>query len=218
MTGLIIAALLAIAVGLAIAAAARIPARRLSPIATALLLGLAGYAWQGQPALSGVPTKPASKSRFDEALVAKRHEIGERISGATKWLVVSDGLGRQGNSEDAANVLLAGLREYPNDPNLWVGLGNALIVHGEGVLSPAAKFAFTKALAVEPKSISASYFYGLALAQSGQFEQSKEVWGRLAIQLPEDAELRDELIRNIALLDALMKRRDAAARGEAPAQ
>lgn len=217
MTGIVIALLIALLTGGAILAFARMPLGRLAPLATALLLGLAGYAWQGQPALMGKPVKASGEARFDEALAEKRKEIGERISSATKWLVISDGLARQGDTQNAANILQSGLRETPNDPNLWVGMGNALLVHGDGALSPAATFAYEKALAIDPKGISARYFYGLALAQSAQFEQAKEQWGRLAAQLPEDAALREELIRNIALVDALMKRRDAMAQGGNPA-
>ncbi|MBN8830432.1 MAG: cytochrome C biosynthesis protein, partial [Sphingomonadales bacterium] len=61
-------------------------------------------------------------------------------------------------------------------------------------------------------------FYGLALAESGEFEKSRDVWAKLAARLPEDTELRAELIRNIALLQALIQRREAAARSGNPAQ
>jgi len=214
MTGLIIAAILALLAGAGILIGARMPVRKLAPVATALLIGLAGYAWQGSPGLAGKPVKAGTNQvKFDEALAKKRQEIGERISGATRWLVISDGLARSGDTERAANVLLSGLREFPNDANLWVGLGNALLVHGGGTLSPAADYAFHKALALQPQGISPQYFYGLALAESGQFERSRDIWLKLAARLPEDMELREELIRNVALLQALMKRQEAQRQG-----
>lgn len=217
MTGLLIAAALALAAGGGVRLVARLPLARLAPLATALLLGLAGYAWQGSPGLAGRPVEAqAGRAAFDEALAEKRREIGERISVATKWLVVSDAYARRGETRNAANVLLSGLREAPDDPNLWVGLGNALMAHGNGVLSPAADHAFQRALAIDPQGVSANYFYGLALAQAGQFEQSRERWGRLAARLPEDNELREELIRNIVLLNELMRRRAAMSQGGAP--
>ena len=218
MTGLLIAAAIALVIGAGVMLGARLSVRHAAPVATALLLGLAGYAWQGSPGLAGKPVE-AGKARveFDEALDKKRSEIGERLTGATKWLVVSDGLARQGNTADAANVLLSGLREYPEDPNIWVGLGNALMAHGNGVLSPAADYAFKQALRFEPEGVSPNYFYGLALAESGEFERSRDIWLKLAARLPEDFELRDELIRNVALLNALIERRDAMAqRGMSP--
>jgi cytochrome c-type biogenesis protein CcmH/NrfG len=219
MTGLIIALLIALVAGAGIMLAARVSPLRAAPVATALLLGLAGYAWQGSPGLAGKPvTAGTGAAKFDEALAAKRHEIGERISSATKWLVVSDAMARQGKTEKAANVLLSGLRENPDDPNLWVGMGNALMVHSNGTLTPAADYSFRKALALQPQGVSPNYFYGLALAESGQFEASRKVWLALAARLPEDMPLRTELIRNIALLEALIKRREALSQSENPGQ
>ena len=215
MTGRIIALLIALVAGAGIMLAARMSPLRAAPVATALLLGLAGYAWQGSPGLAGKPVKAGTgAAKFDEALAAKRKEIGERISSATKWLVVSDALARQGNTQKAANVLLSGLRENPDDPNLWVGMGNALMVHSNGTLTPAADYSFRKALALQPEGVSPNYFYGLALAESGQFEASRKVWMALAARLPEDMPLRAELIRNVALLEALIKRREALSQSE----
>lgn len=214
MTGLVIALLLATLTAAAILLSARIPLRAIAPVAAALLLGLAGYAWQGHPGLFGKPVSAdTGQAKFDEALAEKRREIGERISSATKWLVVSDALARSGNTQDAANVLQSGLRENPRDPNLWVGLGNALLAHGNGTLSPASDYAFRQALTIAPQSVSANYFYGLALAESGQFERSRDMWLKLAARLPEDMELREELIRNVALINALIERREAMSRG-----
>ena len=212
MTGIVIAALIALLAGAAIMVGARLSVRHAAPVATALLLGLAGYAWQGSPGQAGAPVE-AGKERvqFDEALAEKRREIGERVSGATRWLVVSDGLARSGNTRDAANVLLAGLREFPDDANIWVGLGNALVAHSSGVLSPAADYAFRRALELEPEGVSPQYFYGLALAQEGEFERSRNMWLKLAADLPEDYPLREELVRNVVLLNALMERRDGVA-------
>jgi len=210
MTGFILAILLALACAGGIALAARVPLRALAPLGTALMLGLAGYAWQGSPALPGKPVKAGGeRPRFDEALAEKRRSIGDQFGPAAKWLVMSDGLARHGDSQAAANVLLSGLREAPRDINLWVGLGNALVAHGEGMLSPAATYAFRQALAIAPDAPGPNYFYGLALAESGDFESARSRWAALAARLPEGAELRAELERNNKLLDALIARRNA---------
>src|SRR3546814_8001431 len=97
-------------------------------------------------------------------LAKLRKNMGERFSQAGQWLVLSDAFNRQGKHEDAANVLRVGLRQYPKDANLWLGLGNALMVHGKGILSPAAEFSFRKAIRLAPEQPAPAYFYGLALA------------------------------------------------------
>ncbi|HWJ68753.1 MAG TPA: tetratricopeptide repeat protein [Sphingobium sp.] len=216
MTGIIIALVLALVTGAAVLLGARLKLRHAMPLAAALLFGLAGYAWQGSPAVPGKPVVAgaAAQVRFDERLAEKRREIGERISRATPFLVMSDSYASRGETRDAANILLPALRKYPDDPHLWVGLGNALMAHGNGMMSPAANYAFRQALAVQPGGISPSYFYGLALAESGDFEAARAIWLKLAVSLPEDAELRSELIRNIALLNALIRRRDGGPQPE----
>jgi len=217
MTGLLIAVGLGLLVGIGIMLGARLAIRDMAAPAAALLLGLAGYAWLGHPGLPGHSVQAKASVTFDERLAEKRRSIGERVGPAAKWLVMSDGLARQGNTQDAANVLLSGLRELPDDPNLWVGLGNALLAHAGGTLSPSADFAYRRALALEPEGISPNYFYGLALAQSGDFEQAVPIWTALAGRLPAQADLRAELERNLALLDRMIAAREAAKAGAQPA-
>lgn len=174
-------------------------------VAAALLLGLAGYAWQGSPSQAGAPRQAQkAENAFDEDIAKLRKDMGERFSEAGQWLVLSDALNRQGQHEDAANVLRVGLRQYPDDPNLWLGLGNALMIHGQGVMSPAAEFSFRKAMALAPDQPAPAYFYGLALAQSGQPQQAEKVWRRLLDNAPPDAEWRSDLETNLGILERAM--------------
>lgn len=213
MTGILIALGVALAVGIAIKFGARLPWKDMAAPAAALLLGLAGYAWQGSPGLAAHEVKASENAgTFDERLAEKRRSIGERLGPASKWLIMSDGIALQGNTQDAANILTSGLRDTPEDPDLWVGLGNALLSHGNGRLSPASDYAYRQALRFNPEGISPNYFYALALAQTGQFAAAKEMWARLAARLPEEAELRAELVRNIGMLDRL-----SAAQGQGQA-
>ncbi|MET0361492.1 MAG: cytochrome C biosynthesis protein [Sphingobium sp.] len=208
MTGLFIAGGLALLVAVGIALGARLGKVGWEPVAAALLIGLAGYAWQGRPALVGKPVA-ANESRvaqFDEGMAERRRAMGERVSGATKWMVLSDGLARAGKTQDSANILSAAVRAEPNDPNLWVGLGNALVLHEEGVLSPAADYAFRQAMRLAPNAPSPSFFYGLALARSGKLEQARALWASLAAGLPEGTPFRSELESNISSIDSLMAR------------
>ncbi len=113
-------------------------------------------------------------------------------------------LGRQGKTKEAANVLLSGLRETPDDPNLWLGFGNALVAHAGGVLSPAADFAYRRSMAIDPEGPAPRYFYGLALARAGQLKEARALWGPLAASAPEGSEVKKELEGNIARIDAML--------------
>ncbi|MEK7342495.1 MAG: tetratricopeptide repeat protein [Pseudomonadota bacterium] len=206
MTGWIIAF-----VGAALAFAAllfvgRIPRSAREITAAALLLGLAGYAWQGHPGFAGAPRqeREAKGEGFDEALAEKRRGLAERFGPAAQWMMLSDGLARQGKTREAANVLLSGLRATPNDPNLWLGLGNALVAHGEGAVSPGAAFAYRRALEIAPEAPAPRYFYGLALARAGDLQAARDLWAPLAASAPADSQVRAELEANIARIDAML--------------
>lgn len=212
MSGFLIVGLLALLTAIGVAWGARIGKVGWEPVAAALLIGIAGYAWQGRPSLPGKPVAASDspRTKFDEAMAKRRHDIGEGISAATPWLVLSDGLARQGQTQDAANVLSRALDHQPNNVNLWVGLGNALLLNGEGSLSPAADYSYRRALQLAPKARSPRFFYGLALAQSGQLEAARGLWASLATDLPPEMPLRTELRENIAAIDMLLARQNAA--------
>lgn len=205
MNGWLIAAVLAIGLMALLIAVGRIPRMSWELTAAAVLLGLAGYAWQGSPGLAGQPKTPAAGSgQFDEQLAERRRGMAERYGQAGQWLTLSDGLGRQGKTKEAANVLLAGLKQTPNDPNLWLGLGNALIAHAGGVVSPSADFAYRRAMTLDPDAPAPPYFYGLALVRAGQLQAARELWGPLAARAPEGSEIKAELELSIARIDAML--------------
>lgn len=206
MTGWLIAAAFAICLMTLLIVIGRIPRASWELTAAALLLGLAGYAWQGNPGLAGAPRKPATSAsgQFDEQLAEQRRGLAERYGPAGQWLMLSDGLGRQGKTKEAANVLLAGLKQSPDDPNLWLGVGNALVAHAGGVVSPGADFAYRRAMTLDPEGPAPRYFYGLALVRAGQLQAARELWGPLAASAPEGSKIKAELELNIARIDAML--------------
>ena len=186
-----------------------LPRRLWELTGAALLFGLAGYAWQGSPHLAGEPrTARRSSTAMDEEVIKLRRSFGE-YGQAAQWLTISDGLARQGRSKDAANVLVSGLRASPDDPQLWVGLGNALVAHGGGLLSPSAEYSYQHAMRLAPQSSAAPYFYGLALAQSGQYAQAQEIWAELSRRLPDEVPLQELLKANLDRLKRILAAQSA---------
>lgn len=206
MMGWIIAFALASALFVALLLLGRIPRSTREITAAALLLGLAGYAWQGHPGLAGAPRRveEGKGEAFDEELAEKRRGLAERYGPAAQWMMLSDGLARQGKTKAAANVLLSGLRDTPDDANLWLGLGNALVNHAGGVVPPGADFAYRRALTLDPDGPAPRYFYGLALARSGQLQAARDLWAPLAEKAPKDSKVKAELDANIARIDAML--------------
>jgi cytochrome c-type biogenesis protein CcmH len=178
-----------------------LPRSAFEPIAAALLLGLAGYALHGRPETPGNPVRPAQDpAQVDEAEIATRGKMGQRFGSGPSWLVAADGAMRAGLPQAAVTYIKSGLKENPRDPDLWVGLGNALIVHSGGMVSPAATFAFQKAAEIAPEHPGPPFFMGLALAQSGKFAQARAIWTELLARAPAEAPWRADLEARLAQL------------------
>jgi cytochrome c-type biogenesis protein CcmH/NrfG len=145
--------------------------------AAALLLGAAGYALHGRP---GVPSSEQEAQASRQAIPlgnARRAFFGE-LGGSNHWLMMSDSMAGRGKTADAAGILRSAVREHPGDPVLWIGLGNALVDH-VGVLTPAAQLAYERAASLSPGHPAPPFFYGVALARSGEREAAVRLWRQI---------------------------------------
>jgi cytochrome c-type biogenesis protein CcmH len=166
--------------------------------AAAVVVGAAGYALQGSPGLSGAPAQ-GSEARDVIPLTEARHAFFGNFTPAESWLVMSEALARGGNSEDAVNILQNAVQRYPADPQLWIGLGNALVDHARG-LTPPAQLAYERAAALAPGHPAAPFFYGLAVARSGDRAAAVELWRSILADAPKDAGWRPLVEQGVAVL------------------
>jgi cytochrome c-type biogenesis protein CcmH len=166
--------------------------------AAALLLGASGYALQGSPNAPGAPA--ASDEGHDIfPLTEARHAFFGNFTPAESWLRMSEALARDGKSEDAVGILQNAVKRYPGDPQLWVGLGNALVDHARG-LTPPAELAYRRAAEMAPGHPGAPFFYGLALARSGDRQGALAVWQQILKTAPKDAGWRPLVEQGVAAL------------------
>lgn len=183
----------------------RLPAAARPLAGAAVMLGLTGYALQGSPALPGHPVaRAAEPDGFGEAIADRQQGMADRFGPAAQWIGMSDGFMRTGKTQLAAQTLEKGLERYPDNVDLWVGLGNALVAHGGGVMSPAAALAFDEAAKRDPSHPAPPFFAGLAMAQSGDLQGAEAVWNQLLQRSPADAPWRPDLEMRLAQLRQAM--------------
>jgi cytochrome c-type biogenesis protein CcmH len=184
-----------------------LPRAALELVGAALFLGIAGYAWQGTPDEPGTNMTAMEKPGrpTDEVLAETRRQMSGRFGTDQQWLDVSDRFLELGQTQTAVLLARSGLRDNRNSPALWVGLGNALVAHGDGLVSPAAEFAYRRAAQLSPGDPAPAFFYGVALAQSGQTERAARVWRALLARSPQDAPWRPQLTAKLAEIDAIAR-------------
>lgn len=172
----------------------------LTASAAALLIGASGYALQGRPGIAGAPAAAGEGHEFFP-LTDARHAFFGHFAPAESWLRMSEALERDGNSADAVGILQNAVRRYPGDPQLWIGLGNALVDHARG-LTPPAEFAYKRAAEVSPGYPGPPFFYGLALARSGDRQGAIAIWQDILKTAPPQAEWRPLVEQGVVTLSA----------------
>jgi cytochrome c-type biogenesis protein CcmH len=164
----------------------------------ALLLGASGYAFQGRPYEAGAPAT-GNEGHDIFPLTEARHAFFGNFTPAESWLRISEALARDGKSEDSVGILQNAINRYPGDPQLWIGLGNALVDHARG-LTPPAELAYQRAAQMAPGHPGAPFFYGLALARSGDRNGALAVWKEILKTAPRDAGWRPLVEQGVAAL------------------
>ena len=143
--------------------------------AAALLLGAAGYAFQGSPELPAAPAE-GFESRDFIPLAQARHAFFGDFTPAESWLRMSEALARDGESEDSVGILQNAVKRYPARSaavdRTWQCAGRSC---GHGI-TPPAELAYKRAEAAAPGHPAAPFFYGLALARSGDREGALKLW------------------------------------------
>lgn len=170
----------------------------LKATAAALFVGAIGYAVQGQPDLPGAPAQSSEAANVLPLADARRAFFGN-FTPEESWLSMSEALARDGKGADSVGILQNAVRRYPDDPQLWIGLGNALVDHARG-MTPPAELAYRRAAELTPGHPAAPFFYGLALARSGDRQGAVAIWKRILANAPANASWRPLVEGGVAAL------------------
>lgn len=211
--------LIAIALALAAFAAAafafRLDRRGWSAFAAALALGLAGYALQASPGIAGSPARPAAPdAELGGALIdARQAMVAEGERSRNPSLITADAFARNGQYVNATVLLREAVAKDPADGEAWLALGNALVEHAGGLLTPPALYAYRHAAELDPHGTGAGYFLGLALLRENRPEEARSMWRDTLANAAPDAAGRAQLEAVLARLEGAL----APANGTPPA-
>lgn len=171
-------------------------------LGAALLLALAGYALQGRPELPGRPKPPLAKQHLaDSDFAETRRDMLGSFDRANQWLTIAENFQRAGDTKAGVDLIRNALRGGPRDPDLWLGLGNALVLHADGMMTPAAELAFARAREIAPGHPAPRFFYGLALAQGGRFDEAEQIWRQILATAPPDASWRPMIEQRVQMIE-----------------
>jgi cytochrome c-type biogenesis protein CcmH len=170
-------------------------------VGAGLLLAMAGYAWQGRPGLPARPAAAPVRQQLPESEFAESREgmLG-RFDSAAQWLTLAESYQRSGDTWGGVAIIRSGLRKSPRDADLWVGLGNALVIHADGMMTPSAELAFRRASEIAPDHPGPKFFYGLALAQGGKFDEAEAIWRGILETAPPEASWRPMVEERLAMI------------------
>ena len=185
----------------------RYPRRLWTVPATAIMLGAAGYAWQGSPGLPGHPVAPGGQRvEVDQGLIDLRDAMfGKYGTYAWSYGNLADAMLRQGDRERAVKVWQGAVRQVPEDVALWTGFGSALAEYDGNQISPAAQFAFDKAFALAPEHPGPPFFYGLALVRANRFAEAEPWWEKAVALTPAQASYRQALMARLLMLEVFLQ-------------
>lgn len=186
--------------------ATRLPRAGWALFGAALLFGLAGYGVQGSPDQAGAPSSAATATaRISVGAIEARRSLFDANLPPSRFVTIADAFFRRGQFADAANMLRNAVQERPDDTEAWVALGNALLEHAGGRLTPAAEYAYRRARQIDPEHPAAGYFLGIAQLRSGDPRAARETWRALLERAPEDAAWRAQLEQRLFVLGELIE-------------
>jgi cytochrome c-type biogenesis protein CcmH len=141
-------------------------------------------------------------------MIAERQKLNGAAPIGDNLLVTADAFSRHGQYADAAETLRVAVVKDPSNGDAWLSLANALVQHAEGNLSPAALFAFGRAMQASSNHPGPPFFLGLALARSGRLQEGRAIWADLLARTPQQAPWRADLTAQLADLDAFIARQE----------
>ena len=176
--------------------------------------GTATTAMPGAATGAGAPAKDLADVDSMIARLAERLNANPNDGEGFRMLGWSELM--TGHPDRAMEPYRHALALLPGNASVQEGYGEALTAVATGTVTPEAKAAFEKAVAIDPAEPRARYFLAKWLAQHGQRQQALDAWIGIANSGPGDAPWQADLRRDISATAAALGT-DVSARLKSPA-
>lgn len=181
-------------------------------VGATLMVGATGFAVQAVRHQPGIPVRAASVPiAVDPGMVAFRTAVFAPQSPDALALASADGRLETGDTHAAAQGLLQDLAQRPRASALWTELGYVLALHDRAV-SPAAKFAFSRAVALAPGTPGPAFFLGMAYVDAGDLTAARPFWAYALAVTPAGAPYRADIVERVAAIDQFARMAAAQSR------
>jgi cytochrome c-type biogenesis protein CcmH len=178
-------------------------------LAVLVIGGTAGlYARLGAPGVPDQPyatRMPAGNAVADGDPMDMRRaaaQLTERLAAdptdAQAWLLLARTEAMLSEWDKASNAFHQAMQLGQSGPEVQAGYGEMLVMRAQGIVTPAARDAFTAALGSDPKNEVSRYYMALAAGQAGEPRKAIEQLQALAADLPADSGMRVELGKRVA--------------------
>jgi len=167
-------------------------------------VGLAFYAFLGQPQLALSALRGASNEDYPQLIATLAREMRERPGDLQGWTLLGRGYMAVGNPVEASKAfrqaINVGKAQGGAAPTaLLANYGEALAQASNGVTKEAEDI-FREVLKEDPSDLMARYYIGLAQSTRGDREGALQMWEGVLADAPPDAEWRRALVDQVALL------------------
>ena len=152
------------------------------------LLAAGMYFSLGSPDLPGSPLAARPKEGMDVAILVQRVEalLAQNPGDGRGWEVIVPFYLNVGRNDDALKAQQNALRILGPSSEREATLGETLVAVSKGVVTPEARAAFDRAIAMSAKNPKALFFLGLAAQQASKPDEARAIWSSLLESAPTD--------------------------------
>ncbi|WP_417483935.1 c-type cytochrome biogenesis protein CcmI [Maricaulis salignorans] len=119
---------------------------------------------------------------------------------AQGWAVLGQSYLSLGRYNEAAQAFDQAINIVPDSAFLFASLGQALLFDANGMMTPAAREAFARALDLEPTDVRSRFFMAEAQYQSGETDAAQAAWQALLAEAPPEASYRAMIEARLAAM------------------